>query len=208
MNIILKIKTWDPLVPYITIGIGLFVFSNVWAAVLGYHLSMAVILYLARRKASFSQILKNNSYKILIVTFILGGLGGLVLYLLWPWLAVTENINLFLHNNGFTTAMWPYFIVYLVLVNPWLEEYYWRGYLGSNSKMITLNDLFFSGYHIMILAGNIEGIWLVIVFILLTFIAWFWRQANRWNKGIAASVISHFAADTSIILTIYFLTRM
>ncbi|HEX5808782.1 MAG TPA: hypothetical protein VFY25_08970, partial [Anaerolineales bacterium] len=30
-----------------------------------------------------------------------------------------------------TSSTWPVFITYFVLVNPLIEEYFWRGYLGS-----------------------------------------------------------------------------
>jgi len=126
--------------------------------------------------------------------------------LLWPLLAIPKDISLYLQNIGLTSSMWPYFLVYFILVNPWLEECYWRGYLGSNSQNITLHDLLFSGYHIIVLAGKIDIIWLVIIFFILSLGAWFWRQANRWNQGISASIISHIVADASVILTIYFLT--
>jgi uncharacterized protein len=199
-------KTWAALVPYVTIGTGVFVFSNVWAAVLGYHLVMAIVLFFAGRQISFSQIRKSGNYKILIVTCIMGAAGGLLLYLLWPLLAVSAEVNLFLRNIGFNAAMWPYFIVYFVLVNPWLEEFYWRGFLGSDAKWMTPNDLLFSGYHVMLMAGKVGAMWLIILFIVLSLAAWLWRQADRWNKGISASVISHFAADTTIILVIYYFT--
>jgi membrane protease YdiL (CAAX protease family) len=192
------------LIPYAPIGIGLLVFHNAWIALTGYHLSLVIILFTARRKISFTQIRESRNYKILILTFLMGGLGGLLLYWLWPLLAIPEEINLYLQNIGLTAAVWPFFIAYFVLINPWLEEYFWRGYLGSPSKWITLNDLFFSGYHIIVLAGKIDAIWLIPVFIVLSLGAWFWRQADKWNRGILASIVSHAAADISVILTIYF----
>jgi uncharacterized protein len=195
-----------PLVPYITVGVGLLVLHNAWIAILAYHLCVAIILFFVRRQSSFTQIHERNNYKILIVTFVLGIAGGLLLYLLWPLLSVSRDINLYLQNIGLSSATWPYFIAYFILINPWLEESYWRGYLCGNSKKITLNDALFSGYHIIVLAGKMDIIWLVIIFIILSLGAWFWRQANRWNQGIAASIVSHIAADVSVILAIYFLT--
>lgn len=203
-NSVLIKRIWAPFIPYIPIGIGLLILHNAWIAILGYHLSLVIILVIAERKISFTQIHESSNYKILIITSFLGGLGGLLLYLIWPLLAIPGDINLYLQNIGLTTGVWPYFIAYFVLINPWLEEYYWRGYLGSNSKWITLNDLLFSGYHIMVLAGKIDVIWLIIVFIVLSSGAWFWRQANKWNQGILASIVSHIAADISVILVIYF----
>jgi hypothetical protein len=206
INSISNMRILAPLLPYITIGSGLLALHNAWVAILGYHLCMVIILFFSRTKIPFTQIHARSNYKILIVVSILGGAGGFLLYLLWPLLAIPKDISLYLQNIGLTSSMWPYFLVYFILVNPWLEECYWRGYLGSNSQNITLNDLLFSGYHIIVLAGKIDIIWLVIIFFILSLGAWFWRQANRWNQGISASIISHIVADASVILTIYFLT--
>lgn len=202
----LPARIWTPLIPYITIGIGLLLLRNAWIAILSYHLSMIVILLFAGKNISFRQIYKIGNYKILIAAAVMGGTGGLCLYLLWPLLSIPGDITLYLENIGLTTEAWPYFIAYFILINPWVEEYYWRGYLGSNSKGITINDLLFSGYHIVVLAGKINVIWLTTVFVVLLLVAWFWRQADRRNQGLAASVASHIAADISVIITIYFMT--
>jgi membrane protease YdiL (CAAX protease family) len=100
------------------------------------------------------------------------------------------------------------FIVYAIAVNPLLEESYWRGYLGSPAKNITVNDLLFAGYHLLVIGGNIGVIWLIAVFCGLTAAAWFWRQINRINGGLLLSVVFHIAADTSVFLAIcYFAVR-
>jgi hypothetical protein len=200
-------RIWFSFLPYITVGAGLLLLKNAWIALLSYHLGMIIILLLAREKISFPPSLARRNFKILPGLAVLGGAGGLLLFFLWPLLGVPETTHLYLRNIGLGSATWPYFIAYFVLVNGWLEEFYWRGYLGSNSKRITLNDLLFSGYHLIVLAGRIDPIWLITLFIVLSLGAWFWRQANRWNQGIAASVISHTIADASVILVIYFMTN-
>jgi hypothetical protein len=202
----LTARIWAPLLPYIVIGIGLLVLHNAWITILSYHLGMILILMFSEGRVSLRTIYENGNYKILVGSAVLGGTGGLLLYLLWPLLGIPVDIDLYLQKIGLTTAVWPYFIAYYILINPWLEEYYWRSYLGSNSKRITLNDLLFSGYHILVLAGKINVIWLITVFILLSLAGWFWRQVNRRNRGLAPSIISHIAADASVILTIYFMT--
>jgi hypothetical protein len=199
-------RIWAPLVPYITIGIGLLILHNAWIAILSYHLAMAAILLFAGRRFSFRDVFKSSNYKIIIVTVIPGLAGGFLLYILWPWLAIPGDINLYLQSIGLTSTMWPYFIAYFIVINPWIEEYYWRDYLGSNSKRLILNDLFFSGYHVLVLAAKIEVIWLITAFVILSMGAWFWRQAMRWNQGLMAAITSHIVADVSVILTIYFMT--
>jgi hypothetical protein len=199
-------RSWAPLIPYLTIGIGLLIIHNAWTAIVSYHLSMVTILLFTGRRFSFKNIIGSSNYKIIIATAILGVAGGLLLYFLWPLLGIPEGISLYLQQIGLTAAIWPYFIAYFVLINPWLEECYWRGYLGSNTKKIILNDLLFSGYHIIVLAGIMNVIWLIVIFIVLSSGAWFWRQANRWNQGLSASIVSHLVADASIICIIYFMT--
>lgn len=196
----------SPLLPYLCVGIGLLVFSNAWAAMLSYHFGMFLILLLVNELPSFQAIRKSGNNRIVISLFFIGGIAGLLLYLVWPVLSVPGNINLKLQNIGLTSSAWPYFIVWFILVNAILEEFYWRSYLSSSVKRFTVNDFLFSGYHVLVLAGKVHPVWLVVVFILLVVAAWFWRQANIRNGSILASVISHIAADTSVILAIYFLT--
>jgi membrane protease YdiL (CAAX protease family) len=191
--------------PYVTVGIGWLVFHNVWIAVMAYHLGIIAILGFERKKVPFNLISKSRNYKILILTAAMGVTGGLILYLCWPLLNIPGDITLFLQRGGLTPALWPYFIIYFILINPTLEECFWRGYLFDRSRQITLNDILFSGYHILVLAGMINFMWLIAVFVILIIGAWVWRQANRWNQGLAASIISHIAADASIILVIYFM---
>jgi membrane protease YdiL (CAAX protease family) len=199
-------RIWLSLVPYITVGVGLLWWKNAWIAMVSYHLVMIIVLFLARAKINIRQWLSGKNYRIIAAAVGMGGAGGLLLYVLWPLLGISNTINLSLQNMGLNATTWPYFIVYFILVNGCLEEFYWRGYLGSHSKGIILSDFLFAGYHLIVLAGRMEIIWVVMVFIVLLLGAWFWRQANRWNQGISASLASHIAADASIILTIYLMT--
>jgi hypothetical protein len=197
-----------PLLPYLVIGVGWLVLHNVWIAILSYHLGMILILLFSPGGGFFKIIYKRGNVVILVVSAVLGAAGGLILFLFWPFLGIPQDIGLDLGKIGLTSIRWPYFIAYFILINPWLEEFYWRGYLGSNTKGITLNDFLFSGYHLIVLAGKINVIWLISVFALLSLVGWAWRQANRWNGNLMPSIISHFAADSSVILTIYFMTRI
>jgi hypothetical protein len=194
-----------PLIPYLTIGIGLLVLHNVWIAILSYHLGMAIILLISRTNVSLKQLLKSDNFKLPLVTGLLGLGGGILLYFSWPWLSIPKEIARSLQNIGLNEASWPFFLGYFIVVNSWIEEYYWRGYLGSDSKKIILNDLLFSGYHLVVLAGKVDAIWLIVIFSVLTAAAWFWRQTNRWAHGMLPSAASHLAADIAVIITIYLL---
>lgn len=195
-----------PLIPYITVGAGLLIFHSAWTAILSYHIGMAIILLLFGAEIPLKRLLQSNSYKIPIFTSVIGASGGILLYALWPLLSVPENVNSYIQNIGLTEKTWTLFLAYYILVNPLLEEYYWRGYLGSNSKRIEVNDFLFSAYHVIVLAGKMSLMWLVAVFLILSVAAWFWRQIDGRSEGLLASMMSHIAADITIIFTIYRMT--
>ena len=200
------LKIISPIIPYITVGIGMFVLHNAWAAMMSYHLCLTVILAFEKQFSSLSKIVNKRNNVILIIMLVIGGVSGVFLYLLWPVLSIPEGINRELQDIGLNASSWPYFIAYFILVNPWLEELFWRDYLSSDTKRVTVNDFLFSGYHILVLAGKLHPVWLVAVFLVIAAAGWFWRQANTRNGSILASVVSHIAADCSVILAIYFLT--
>jgi hypothetical protein len=193
-------------VPYLAVGMGLLVFHNAWAAILTYHAGIVAVIFFLKPKIPFSQIVRSSNHKWLMVSTAIGACGGVVLYLLWPLLSVPVDIAAYIRNIGLTPASWPFFIAYYVLVNPFLEEYFWRGYLGSKAKYPILKDFLFSGYHLIVLAGNVALPWLAVVFLVLCGAAWYWRQISNITGGLLASILSHLAADVTVILAIYYLT--
>ncbi|MFC1921166.1 type II CAAX prenyl endopeptidase Rce1 family protein [Chloroflexota bacterium] len=206
MNTTLVKRILAPLIPYITVSIGLLVFHNAWLAILGYHAGMVAILSLTKTGITLKRAFQGKKLWIPFVTALAGAVGGILLYILWPVLAVPDDINSYIRNIGLNEQTWPVFLVYFTLMNPLIEEYYWRGYLAAATRKITLNDLLFSGYHLIVLAGQMETIWLIVVFFVLTIGAWFWRQMNSLNGGLLASTVSHIAADIAVILTIYYIS--
>ncbi len=195
-----------PLIPYITVGIGLLVLHNAWLAILGYHAGIVTVMALSKTGIPLKQAFKSRRYRLLFMAALFGACGGLILAALWPLLSVPGDINSYIRSIGLNELTWPVFLAYFILVNPLLEECYWRGYLACNSKGMELNDLLFSGYHVLVLAGQMAPVWLTVVFFGLTMAAWLWRQMNRLNGGLLASTISHITADLTVILTIYTLT--
>ncbi|MBN1191780.1 MAG: CPBP family intramembrane metalloprotease [Dehalococcoidales bacterium] len=201
-DFILK-KITGPLIPYITLGPSLLVFHNAWAAILAYHTCMAVNVLLSREPVGFRSFIRSDSRLLPVVTTLFGSAGGLLLYLLWPVLSIPDDIGYYLHSIGLTDKTWIPFIIYFVLVNPWFEEYFWRGFLPHEGKGIILNDIFFSGYHIMVLGDKVGPVWRFAVLAVLVLGAWFWRWSNCKSSGLLPSLASHAAADLTVILVIY-----
>lgn len=191
-----------PGIPYIAVGAGLLIFHSAWVAIIGYHIGMLVVVLVAKPGVPVT-LFKSNNYRTPIIAAMVGASGGVLMYLLWPLLSVPDDTNLYVRTIGLTGETWPLFLVYYIAINPLIEEYYWRGCLGSNSKRMELNDFLWAGYHLIVLAGKMAIPWLIVVFLVLSAGAWFWRQINRLSEGLLPSTVSHIAADITTIFVIY-----
>lgn len=196
-----------PAVPYAAVGGGLLALHNAWAAILGYHIGMVIVVLCWAPRVSARQMLRANGWRVPIIAALVGAISGILLYLLWPLLSAPSDAGSVIRGMGLTEETWPLFLWYLVIVNPWIEEYYWRGYLGSADKGPVVNDFLWAGYHLIVLWGKMDAAWLAVVFMVLAAGAWFWRQANRLGGGLLPSAFSHLAAEATIVLTIYGLLR-
>ena len=203
----MKQKTAGFLLPYLAAGFGIFVFHNAWLAILSYHIGILTIVLLSKNRPPVESLFKSRNRKIPVVTALIGAGGGILLYILWPYMDGSGQIKGYMQSIGLIGKAWPLFIVYFILVNALLEEYFWRGLLAGRSRGVTLNDVFVSGYHPVVLLGGIGALWLVAIFLILVPAGWVWRQVNRTNDGLLPSVACHIAADISVILTAYLMTR-
>jgi len=192
-----------PILPYLAVAVGLYAFHNAWVTLLGYHVGMIVVLAAAGHLGEAGQLLKLRRLPLALLAVLFGAIGGVLLYLLWPILGIRLDFGAALGRLGLAGKSWLVFILYFSLVNPWLEELYWRSYLGSPGKSVILNDLLFSGYHLGVLALFVSIPWLLAVFLILSGSAWLWRQFARLSDGLLLPVLSHMAADLTLILVIY-----
>src|SRR4030095_6048438 len=81
------------------------------------------------------------------------GSSGVTLFFLWNYFGVGVDFSAQVEAMGLDSRSWPFFIAYFALVNPWIEEYFWRGYLGSETKSLYRSDFLYAGYHALILIG-------------------------------------------------------
>ena len=59
----------------------------------------------------------------------------------------------------------------------------------------------------MILWGKVQPDLMVYSLIVLVSAGWFWRQLARMDGGLLAPVLGHMAADLTILLAVYQLSR-
>jgi hypothetical protein len=201
-----SIRPVAPFIPYVLVLLGLFWWQNAWLAVLGFHGALITILFIDKPSIPILTLIRSNSLPMLIGAVVLCGLSGVVLYLAWPLLGASKDLSVKLAALGLSPTSWPLFIGYFVLVNPWLEEYFWRGYLGSLTGGLAQIDFLFAGYHLLVIYDKISWGWLAPAFAALVFGGWLWRQATRKSNGLLVSSLSHMAADFSILTSVYLIS--
>jgi len=192
-----------PILAYLAVGIGLFVFHSAWGALVGFHLAMIGSLLIARPNIPIKLLFKSSNPKWIILSVLLCGSSGIALYFLWDLFRFAPDFSAQIAAWGLNAHTWIPFITYFVLVNPLLEEYFWRGYLGSDAKTLHGTDFSFAGYHILILINKLHIFAIVYAVCLLIAASWLWRQIKREDQGLLAPVLGHMAADLTILMAVY-----
>jgi len=199
-------KKWlAPILPYLAIWAGLFLFKNAWLTLVGFHAAILIALAVARPSLPINILFKSKSAKWILVSALVCSTSGIGLYFLWGVFGIVPNLPMRLESIGLNSASWFAFIAYFSLVNPFIEEYFWRGFLGSDSKKLRVGDVIFAGYHALVLWGRVHPLSILFAVIILTSAGWIWRQISREDGGLLAAVLGHMVADFSILMTIYWM---
>jgi hypothetical protein len=197
----------SPILAYLTIWAGLFWLHSTWAALLGFHAVIIILLLIHKPNIPIALLFKGKNIKWIVLSVFLCGSSGIILYFLWPIFEIANDLPAQLQSLGLASFTWPAFIAYFSLVNPLIEEYFWRGFLGSNSKNLYISDPAYAGYHALVLWGKVHPFSILFAVILLTIIGWSWRQIAREEHGLFAPVLGHMAADFSITLCVYWICK-
>ena len=192
-----------PTLAYLAVGLGLWVLHSAWGALLGFHLAIILSLLIARPNLPISILGKNRNRKRIILSVLLCGSSGVTLYYQWTDFGLTPDFSTQVQLLGLNSKTWPPFIMYFALVNPFIEEYFWRGYLGNPTSGLHLSDLLYAGFHGLIVIDRVEVRSILYGLLLLVLAGWFWRQIRREDRGLLAPVLGHMAADLTILLAIY-----
>lgn len=194
------------LFPYLAVGLGFLWFQSAWLSLVGYHLGILAIFWLENGWERFRTLRPVFHPGWAALAWISACLAGLWLYLGWGGLPLPQDVPAMLRQLGLTQANWPWFIAYFSLVNPWLEETYWRSRPIALAKFPIADDFWFAGYHLLILARFVSLGWLLLGVLILAGAAWFWRQVFRQTGSIFIPALAHLLADFSILTAIYFRT--
>ncbi len=189
--------------PYLAVGLGLYGVHNAWVAMLGYQ---AVLLgFLLRYRPADPSVSGpyQQYYRWLAGGMALGSVVvGVALKLLWPWFGSGLDLSALLQQWGLNAQTWWLFTAWLCVANPWLEQRFWRGLLGSPSTRPQPTDGWFAGYHLLVVFTAIPWYWLPLIFASLVGSSWWWRQIIRMEGRYRMATLAHFAADASILVAV------
>lgn len=188
-----------PLLPYAAVLLGLYVLRSAWAAVLVYHAGMIFAL-LARRR-DWPRWFRGWSTRWAIALALMGALAGEVFCLLWSELGL-DRLGFLVAGFGLSGSGFVVFLWYFAIAGSWLEEAYWRGLLFKPSRGPIANDLFFAGYHILVLQFFLDWPWVLVSAVALTTTAWIWRRITHRCGGMVVPGLSHLTADVGIVLAV------
>jgi len=191
--------------PSILIFIGLIVFQNVLVTFgLFYGWLLAVpLLYKVKWKWGFDR--KALAAGILTGLVSLGAIYGTVALLKDSVFDLNEVRNLLLAWD-FTGAKVWILVLFLILVNPILEELYWREFMFGRlvkfgtSKAIVTTSFFYALYHVFTVYLIFSFPFNVIAVLPVFVAGLMWGFMRFKLKSIAAPVISHMLADLGIMM--------
>ena len=190
--------------PYLAVIIGVFVINNGFLAVLFYHLILLAVVVIIK-KSSIIPLLLNGFKPWLALLLCLGGvLPGIVIFTCWP-IAAREGSDpiktlsmLNLGQNIFLT-----FAIYACLINPLLEESFWRGCFKNQARWPNGVDVLFAGYHALSVFPVLKPFFVLFVFAAMIFVGWLFRNIYRLTKGLIIPLITHIIADITILYAIW-----
>ncbi|HSL45974.1 MAG TPA: CPBP family glutamic-type intramembrane protease [Anaerolineales bacterium] len=199
-------KWLTPVLPYLAVGIGLFWIEHALLALLTFHAAIVLSLLLARSTVPVKILFRTHNVRWVLLSILLCGSSGISLYFLVHVFGIRGDLSAHVRSLGLTTSTWPIFLTYFVLVNPLVEEYFWRGYLGSPTMGLYASDFLYAGFHALILWRSVQPALIVYSLIVLVLAGWFWRQLARIDGGLLAPALGHMAADFTILMAVYWMS--
>jgi len=184
--------------------VGMYLLRSAWAALLMYHLGIVLLIVYDGGVSGWKRLLLGRKPWPLFSAVIICLLSGPLVLALWQFMALEAAVDPgeILVRYGLTGRSWVCFIIYFVVVNPVLEELFWRDYLRSGQRKPSLIDAAFSGYHVLVLTLFIKGPWVFLGFCILLITGWVWRRISIEQQGLAVPWISHMVADASILIAV------
>lgn len=127
-------------------------------------------------------------------------------YYFHPYVFDPSNLAHVLATWNFSGNLTGWLMLVLILVNPILEEIYWRGYvftkLNGNMKtthVVWITALFYSLYHFLSVIPLFNWPYNMLVMIPVFLAGMIWGYMRSTSNSVAGSIVSHILADAGIM---------
>ncbi len=197
-----------PWIPYVAVLIGMYVLHSAWIAILLYHAGIAAFLFLRKPAGLWIRMRTGFKTPLLMPGLLIGALAAPVVYFLWPWFSVSDNIlPQWMAYYGLSGWAWLLLIPYFSMIHPILEEALWREIAPKRFTWFCRQDLLFAGYHVLVLLQLMKTPWLVLVFPILAGSSIWWRWSVARCGGYGVSLLTHATADAGVVIAVLLLLR-
>lgn len=189
--------------PYLAVLVGIYRSENGFLAVVLYHLILLICIVALDKSNPFTRLLQG--YHRYLGPLCIGGLlPGILILFLWPSLTTGRiKLSCFLFTLRFDETLFIIFALYVCLVNPILEESFWRGCFTPGTLMPNYIDAFFAGFHLLIISRLVKLPYMVCAFLGLAFVGWFFRLIYRHTGGLLIPWLTHLIADAAILFAVW-----
>jgi membrane protease YdiL (CAAX protease family) len=205
------------LAPTVMIYVGLHVLESVPITFLLFY-SWLLFVPLIRKASLFSEIVHKNVKSsihfgiisgIVFFFFIFGGL-----YWLHHYFIDVVYLQVLLAEWGFSGNGMIGLVFVLVIVNPILEEVYWRGYIftqlkskGNAVKATLITSFFYTLYHFLSVIPMFQWGFNILAVLPVFIAGLFWGYMREKTGSIAGTIISHALGDFGIVCVYWFIVR-
>jgi membrane protease YdiL (CAAX protease family) len=194
--------------PYVGVLIGLVVVGSGWIAMLIYHLGVCLVFAAAWGRPSFGSLFRGWKSATGLWALPVFALAGLLIVVLWPVIRLEGgNLASTLASLGLENSTWWLFMIAYCLVNPWLEEWFWRGHAVAVMRRPGYSDILYAGYHTLVLVFFIKAPWVALAFVVLAGAGFVWRWMARKCGGLLLPALTHFVADVSVMIAAHVLAE-
>lgn len=192
------------LLPYAAILVGVYGFRSAWVAVGLYYCGAVILISKGPGKHSLDLICSGWNWKGVIVSMGFAFALSIGALILWDRVQrVDVSLGQLIDRYGLGGTNGIVFCVLVLLINPAIEELFWRGCFETNPYRLAKEDLFFAGYHVLILWLVARWYWVILFFLGLAIFAWMMRYLKHSLKGLGIVFFVHTMADLAIIVSIF-----
>ncbi|MEC0230613.1 CPBP family intramembrane glutamic endopeptidase [Paenibacillus alba] len=197
--------------PTIFIYLGLYTFQNVPVTFALFY-GWLLLVPLLNKPKSLKKLMDKRS--LLNITVGVGlGVGSIVLImtggaLLPHELFDSSQIEFLLKDWKFSGEYTGLLVCVLIIVNPFLEELYWRGFillkLDKVKQKVMISSLFYSLYHFLVLLPMFKASYTAIFFCAVFLAGIVWGRMVVHFRTLWGSILSHSLADIGIMMIYFF----